>query len=331
MEPSELEVLPAKMAGGAARVFARRHLLKYKHPAIDEPNDFVTSLASAFGPAAAEDPGTYVFWHRPTGTHFTVYAHKTWAAYGGGLKFPEPPDLATLEAAYEIENARRAAIGTPGPDPLLVDLLGSASSFNEHMREVERAQLASPRGFFDFLTRFEELLERFPPADRRAVIATGLDGPTIGPVSLTAKGIENGKYFERQVTIEEAYEVIIAKLADRPELIAKVLFDWWAQHAKLSKPAEPVAALLLESWRARFDAAMSEALPPADGAAYQENARARHEDHERAQRWMRFARLGLLLPLTLADADKLAASAKGVATQSTEHKKLDKLRRTLRG
>jgi hypothetical protein len=326
MDPSDFEVLPAALGVGTARVFARRHILKYRHPAIGEPDDFLASLINAFGPPPPEDAKGHVLWHRATGTHFTAYVHDGWAAYGGGLRFEKRPDAKALTKAYAAEAARRSEVELPGPDPLLADLLGSAASFSEHAGEVERARMAAPRGFFELLTQFEELLSRFPPPDRRAVLVSGLDGA--GPVTLVERGLERGEYFERAVGFEDAHRAITAALPSDPKRAARVLYDWWAQHARVAKPPEALRGLLLEPWRARFEAAMagSEAVP----GDYQSEARARHEDHEQAQRWMRFARVALLLPLELADAERLADAAKGVAKQSTEYKKLDKLRAGLR-
>ena len=330
MDPSDFEVLPAALGAGTARVFARRHILEYRHRAVEEPGDFLASLASAFGPPPPEDPSGYVLWHRATGTHFTAYVHAGWAAYGGGLRFARRPELRTLKEAYAAESARRqaAAADMPGPDPILADLTGGAASYTDHAREVEVARQLAPPGFFQLLGDFEKLLTRFPPPDRREVLVFGLDGA--GPVSLVERGIESGQYFERPVRFEDAHRAITAALPADPKRAASALYDWWAQHARVAKPTEALRSLLLEPWRARFEAAMAEPEATAAPADYQSEARARHEDHEQAQRWMRFARVALLLPLELSDAERLAAAAKGVAKQSTEYKKLDKLRSALR-
>lgn len=323
MDPSEIDVLPAELGAGTARVFARRHVLAYRHPAVAAAGDFLASLAGAFGPPSAASPGGYILWHRPTGTHLTAYVHEGWGAYGGGVRFERRPDLAAVREAYAAESRRTDGL-PPGPDPLLADLTGSASSFAEHVREVDRARAAAPRGFYDRLVDFEAMLSRFPPPDRREVLVAGLEGP--GPVTLLARGVEAGKYFERQVDLEQAHRTLSEKLHEDPRRLPTTLFDWWAQRARAPKPPEALGPVLLAAWRDRFDAAMAEAPPDPADAAYQADARARHADHERAQRWMRFARLGLLLPLAPADADRLAARASGVATQSTEHKKLQRLR-----
>lgn len=329
MEISELEVLPAALGAGTWRVFARRHLLPYRHPAVRAVADFLASLNSAFGPPPPEDPQGYVFWHRPTGTHFTAYVHQAWAAYGGGLRFAERPDARSVRHAYAAENAQRASSATPGADPLLADLAVGVPSLSEHSREVHEARQASPAGFFELLVEFEALLARHPPPDRCVVVAHGLDNPSGGVVSVTAQGVEGGRYFERQASPEEAHRAIAAKLEGDPERVAIALFDWWAAHTRLPKLPESLSRMLLDPWRTRFDAALGEPAPGSDGS-YDVDARARHEDFERAQRWMRFARVGLLLPLAPADVDRLIARANGMARQSSEHKKLEKLRQRAR-
>lgn len=329
MEVSELEVLPPALGAGTSRVFARRHLLRFRHPALVYPGDFLASLGRALGsPPSGDEPG-FVLWHRPTGTHFTAHLHGTWAAYGGGLRFKQRPDAAAVSAAYAREHDRRESLLTETEvDPLHGELAGAAPSHAAHTREVERARKLAPRGFFDLLTELEALLERFPASDHRDFTVQGLGEDGAGVAVILARGLENGQYFERQPTVEEAHAALAAKLAGKEERLSSALFEWWSTQTRPPKPLDELGPTLLGAWRAWLDRSLE--APLTGDSSYSAGARARHEEHERAQRWMRAARLALLLPLSPADTDGILSRANSLATQSTEHKKLEKLRRAAR-
>lgn len=49
MKRNDFVVLAPDLAEGTWRLFARRQILRYRHPAVMAPADFMASLASAFG------------------------------------------------------------------------------------------------------------------------------------------------------------------------------------------------------------------------------------------------------------------------------------------
>jgi len=331
MQVGDLERLPPSFAVGTGRVFARRHLLRYRHPAVMHPEDFLASLEGAFGPPPPEDPAGYVFLHRPTATHFTAYVHKTFSAYGGGLRFQGSPDARSISEAYAAESKRVAKLSEAAPpaDPLVADLVGGAASYADHMREVEAARRLAPPGFHSLLMELEALLERFPPPDRREVQVFGLVGGLTGPVSIVASGVSNGRYFERAVGFEDARRALEAKLPGRADAVADAMLAWWSGHSRLPKPEESAWPLLLAAWRRRFEDLLA-ARASAIEEQYRSEARERHEKHEQGERWMRVAKLGLYLPLAAEDVERLLSRANWLAMQSTEYKKLEQLRKKMR-
>ncbi len=320
LKPTDFEVLPAELALGTARAFARRHLIRYRHPAVRAPEDFLASLEAAFGPPP--EPNGYVLWHRETGRHFTAYFHTyepvRLAAYGGGLCFSAIPSEPAMVAEAYAKASAQLRSPPSAADPLVADLLGDSGSYQAHLGEVGAARELAPNGFYEFLVRFEtELLTQFPPPDRREVAVYRGEAS----VQIFESGVRNGRYFERSPKVKDAFAAVREETED--EVLATLTFyRWWADKPRPPKLPPEISTALVPAWRA------SRPVREEDGAGfYDEAAKARHEDHARAERWMSYARAGLKLPLELSDLDFLAMSARGLARQSNEFVKVNKERR----